>query len=322
MERFKICEKETKTKAFSKEGLCQQPKTDPKEKAKSETRDWLNNVVNELESQIDSFEAELEGLSVKKGNTKPPRLHPQPSHPPSPIPANGARFSATSAAEIAKRNIMGVESNVQPLTSPLSKIVLPPTAKGNDGTTSDINPSEVAASIGRAFSPSVVSGSQWRPGSVLSEHAFSIRRKREAVFFTTAKSFLTAAPDYSTSIAASKANTNEDDPKGLFDTSSGMPSYMLDTVQEPLVTLTALGPMHDQMHNLQMLEAAYYRLPQPKDSERPRPYTPPKIAADEYEQGAYVYFDFQTPKDESQEGGWCQRIKSEFTFEYCYLEVL
>lgn len=74
MERFKICEKETKTKAFSKEGLGQQPKTDPKEKAKSETRDWLNTVVGELESQIDSFEAEIEGLSVKKGKTRPPRL--------------------------------------------------------------------------------------------------------------------------------------------------------------------------------------------------------------------------------------------------------
>ncbi|XP_076914133.1 uncharacterized protein LOC143573027 [Bidens hawaiensis] len=74
MERFKICEKETKTKAFSKEGLGQQPKTDPKEKAKSETRDWLNNIVSELESQIDSFEAEMEGLSVKKGKARPPRL--------------------------------------------------------------------------------------------------------------------------------------------------------------------------------------------------------------------------------------------------------
>ncbi|KAH9621284.1 hypothetical protein KSS87_014278 [Heliosperma pusillum] len=74
MERFKICEKETKTKAFSKEGLGQQPKTDPKEKAKSDTRDWINNVVGELTSQIDSFEAEMEGLSVKKGKTRPPRL--------------------------------------------------------------------------------------------------------------------------------------------------------------------------------------------------------------------------------------------------------
>ncbi|KAE8809437.1 general negative regulator of transcription subunit 3 [Hordeum vulgare] len=45
MERFKVCEKETKTKAFSKEGLGQQPKTDPREKAKGETRDCLNSVV-------------------------------------------------------------------------------------------------------------------------------------------------------------------------------------------------------------------------------------------------------------------------------------
>ncbi|KAL5699273.1 hypothetical protein ACHQM5_030201 [Ranunculus cassubicifolius] len=74
MERFKVCEKEFKTKAFSKEGLGQQPKTDPREKAKSETRDWLNNVVSELESQVDYFEAEIEGLSVKKGKQRPPRL--------------------------------------------------------------------------------------------------------------------------------------------------------------------------------------------------------------------------------------------------------
>lgn len=34
------------------------------------------------------------------------------------------------------------------------------------------------------------------------------------------------------------------------------------------------GGMHDQLHNLQMLEAAYYKLPQPKDSERAKSYTP------------------------------------------------
>ncbi|KAI5077480.1 hypothetical protein GOP47_0007304 [Adiantum capillus-veneris] len=74
MERFKVCEKETKTKAFSKEGLGQQPKTDPREKAKGESRDWLNNMVSELESQVDIFEAELEGLTVKKGKSRPNRL--------------------------------------------------------------------------------------------------------------------------------------------------------------------------------------------------------------------------------------------------------
>ncbi|EOA19960.1 hypothetical protein CARUB_v10000210mg [Capsella rubella] len=748
MERFKICEKETKTKAFSKEGLGQQPKTDPKEKAKSETRDWLNNVVSELESQIDSFEAELEGLSVKKGKTRPPRLthletsitrhkdhiiklelilrlldndelspeqvndvkdflddyvernqddfdeftdvdelyitlpldevegledlvtagplvkgtplsmksslaasasqvrsislpthqqstsqdktedtslpdssaetvpktpppkngtglnsapstpvggrpsfnvpasnvsnasvalstsipaqtstesmgslspvaakeedtttllsrkppssvvdasmrgngrvgipnQPQPSQPPSPSPANGSRISATSVAEVAKRNIMGVESNIQPLTSPLSKMVLPPTVKGNDGSVSDSNPGDVAASIGRAFSPSIVSSSQWRPGSPFqsqnetvrgrteiapdqrekflqrlqqvqqghgnllgmpslsggNEKQFSSQQQNPLLQQSSAISphgslgmgvqapgfnVMNSAslqqqsnvmtqqlgqqssvadidhprnddqlqqniPDDSTSITASKTIPNEDDSKVLFDTPSGMPSYMLDQVQvssgpdfspgQPIQPgqssnslgvigrrsnselgaigdPSALGPMHDQMHNLQMLEAAFYKRPQPADSERPRPYTPrnpaitpstfpqtqapiinnpllwerlgsdaygtdtlffafyyqqnsyqqylaakelkkqswryhrkfntwfqrhkePKIATDEYEQGAYVYFDFQTPKDENQEGGWCQRIKNEFTFEYSYLE--
>ncbi|KAI3779146.1 hypothetical protein L2E82_08691 [Cichorium intybus] len=74
MDRFKIFEKETKTKPFSKEGLGQHPRQDLKEKAKSETRYWLNNVVSELESQIDSFEAEIEGLSLKKGKARHPRL--------------------------------------------------------------------------------------------------------------------------------------------------------------------------------------------------------------------------------------------------------
>jgi CCR4-NOT transcription complex subunit 3 len=38
----------------------------------------------------------------------------------------------------------------------------------------------------------------------------------------------------------------------------------------------------------------------------------PRAITDEYEQGTYVYFDF--------EGTWCQRKKSEFTFEYRFLE--
>jgi CCR4-NOT transcription complex subunit 3 len=38
----------------------------------------------------------------------------------------------------------------------------------------------------------------------------------------------------------------------------------------------------------------------------------PKEITNEYEQGTYVYFDYET--------GWCQRKKTEFTFEYRYLE--
>ena len=75
MERFKVCEKETKTKAFSKEGLGQQPKTDPRERARNEAREWLNRVVADLQAQLDTYEAEVEGLSsAKKGKQKPARL--------------------------------------------------------------------------------------------------------------------------------------------------------------------------------------------------------------------------------------------------------
>ncbi|KAG9134958.1 hypothetical protein Leryth_001228 [Lithospermum erythrorhizon] len=170
----------------------------------------------------------------------------------------------------------------------------------------------------------------------------------------------------------------------------------LGSVGDSLTTSVAsYGGMHDQLHNLRMLEAAFYKLPQPKDSERPKNYTPrhptatpasypqvqapivnnpafwerlgadnygtdtlffafyyqpntyqqylaakelkrnswryhrkfntwfqrheePKVATDDFEQGTYVYFDFHIANEE--QNGWCQRIKTDFTFEYNYLE--
>ena len=47
----KVCEKEMKTKAFSKEGLGQSAKLDPRERARSEIRDWLNATVDTLNLQ-------------------------------------------------------------------------------------------------------------------------------------------------------------------------------------------------------------------------------------------------------------------------------
>ncbi|KAJ1986135.1 general negative regulator of transcription subunit 5 [Dimargaris cristalligena] len=69
METFKACEKEMKTKAYSKEGLSQTAKLDPKEKAKLEVSNWISSIVDQLNTQIDILEAEAEGLSTgpKKG---------------------------------------------------------------------------------------------------------------------------------------------------------------------------------------------------------------------------------------------------------------
>lgn len=67
MERFKAIEKEMKTKAYSKEGLLQKEKMDPKEKEKLDTCDWITTTVDELSRQIEMAEAELETL---QGTTK------------------------------------------------------------------------------------------------------------------------------------------------------------------------------------------------------------------------------------------------------------
>lgn len=68
MERFKVLEKEMKIKAFSKEGLNQATKLDPKEKERMELGNWINEVVDKLNTGIDAFEAEGETirLSAKK----------------------------------------------------------------------------------------------------------------------------------------------------------------------------------------------------------------------------------------------------------------
>jgi len=66
MEKFKACEKEMKTKAFSKEGLIAAMRLDPAEKAKHEARQWLEQMIEELTRQVEVAEAEIETL----GNTK------------------------------------------------------------------------------------------------------------------------------------------------------------------------------------------------------------------------------------------------------------
>jgi CCR4-NOT transcription complex subunit 3 len=66
MERFKVIERETKTKAYSKEGLGAATKVDPKEKEKEDITCWLSQSIDELNVQIDQYESEIEGIISKK----------------------------------------------------------------------------------------------------------------------------------------------------------------------------------------------------------------------------------------------------------------
>jgi len=67
MEQFKVCEKETKTKAYSKEGLLLQNTVDD---AKVEVRGWIVKSLASLNTQIDTMEAEFETIKAKKKKSK------------------------------------------------------------------------------------------------------------------------------------------------------------------------------------------------------------------------------------------------------------
>ncbi|XP_069695009.1 CCR4-NOT transcription complex subunit 3 isoform X2 [Periplaneta americana] len=66
MERFKVVERETKTKAYSKEGLGAAQKLDPAQKERDETAGWLATSIDALNLQLDQFECEIESLLAGK----------------------------------------------------------------------------------------------------------------------------------------------------------------------------------------------------------------------------------------------------------------
>lgn len=78
MERFKACEKEMKTKAYSKEGLSV-TRLDPKEREKMEMGNFITSMIDDLDRQVEQLEAEVESLQAtakrgKKDSAKAERI--------------------------------------------------------------------------------------------------------------------------------------------------------------------------------------------------------------------------------------------------------
>ena len=46
-------------------------------------------------------------------------------------------------------------------------------------------------------------------------------------------------------------------------------------------------------------------------------YEDPKLATEQFEQGTYRYFNFDF---DAEREGWSQQLKSDFRFEYAFLE--
>jgi len=67
MEQFKVCEKETKTKTYSKEGLARAEKLTPEEQAKIDTCKWVGETIEKLQQLVEDRDVEIERLSTGKG---------------------------------------------------------------------------------------------------------------------------------------------------------------------------------------------------------------------------------------------------------------
>ena len=61
-----MVERETKTKAYSKEGLGAAQKMDPVTREREEINNWISNSIDQLQIQIDQFESEIESITVNK----------------------------------------------------------------------------------------------------------------------------------------------------------------------------------------------------------------------------------------------------------------
>jgi CCR4-NOT transcription complex subunit 3 len=70
MEEFKVCEKETKTKAYSKEGLAQTERLDPAEAARQKSHGWIQDCLTQFNEQIEAVECDLERLQSAKGRNR------------------------------------------------------------------------------------------------------------------------------------------------------------------------------------------------------------------------------------------------------------
>lgn len=70
MEQFKICEKETKTKAYSREGLAREDKLDPREQDRENKLNWLQSCVDKLNELVETLDGEVDKITSGKSKAK------------------------------------------------------------------------------------------------------------------------------------------------------------------------------------------------------------------------------------------------------------
>uniref|UniRef100_A0A9J7Y9X5 CCR4-NOT transcription complex subunit 3 n=1 Tax=Cyprinus carpio carpio TaxID=630221 RepID=A0A9J7Y9X5_CYPCA len=383
MERFKIVERETKTKAYSKEGLGLAQKVDPAQKEKEEVGQWLANTIDTLNMQVDQFESEVESLSVqtkkKKGDKeKQDRIE-----------------ELKRMIERHRYHILMLESILRMLDNDSIQVDAirkikddveyyldssqDPDFEENEFIYDDIDLEDLPQPI--------VPTSPGHTEDDIFQHSSSTPTS------TTSSSPIPPSPATCTTVSISSSATELKFNHGKYQqvlitlsTPAAPQSALSEVSIPPSLGVCPLGPVpfsKEQLYQQAMQESAWTHMPHPSDSERIRQYLmrnpcptlpfhqqmppphsdtvefyqrlstetlffifyylegtkaqylaakalkkqswrfhtkymmwfqrheEPKTITDEFEQGTYIYFDYEK---------WGQRKKEGFTFEYRYLE--
>ncbi len=70
MEQFKVCEKDTKTKAYSKEGLAREDRLDPREAERENRISWAQGLVDRLGDLVENLDSEVDKITAGKTKGK------------------------------------------------------------------------------------------------------------------------------------------------------------------------------------------------------------------------------------------------------------
>lgn len=408
MQQFKICERETKTKAYSKEGLAQATALDPMEAEKQRQRDWIQDMLNNFQQQIENFESELERLNSGKSKRQNrseisqlevldkrhkwhitkleqvTRLLDNDALVPKDIDEikDDVEYYLEANMEADFMENYGEDDVYEPLR--LDSFGTGSANSGGDYTDThyeasttgggyvakEITLPQASPKTGKSVTTKISASVSKTIKVVTTEPKRSPQRETTLKYATAAATGVQKRASPRTVVEKTKSGETKQDKVG---------KKMANAVETKVDPLT-----EKQQKALQILEFSAQTIPTAADSDRVKPYavrTPytvpscyptspsevfenpqifekfdtdtlffifyfqqgtfqqylaarelkkqtwayhkkymtwfkrhedPKKTCDEYEQGTYVYFDYET--------GWCQRIKSEFTFEYSYLE--
>lgn len=387
MERFKIMEKEMKTKAFSKEGLQQPNKLDAKEASYNKIRVWINEAIDSLEIQNDSLSSRsdsmfrernslyisrleqilrmllLDRLSIEdvnsikddiewyvEANQEPDFIYDDSLFELFDLPENSDSdgFDPPAVNELPPvvsaivdtvKEITDIKAPTSvPTTAPPAPVPAPLSPPPVQNLKPVLNFAAVAstlntsAPVSKKSPPVYVSENPWQKTSpknnVINSPSSAYGELVELISLKTSSDDHNSYEDLKTSFNNLPDSSDADKhrtwiPKQPHST----PSYYPERPAAQLVE----NPSIFERQELDTLffifyyqQNSYSQYLAARELKRQswrfhkkyltwfQRHEEPRRLTDDWEQGTYIYFDY--------EGDWCQRKKSEFTFEYRYLE--